>query len=305
MALVAGVQAPPAKVMGHAGAFAGSFQEAAGYKVRALRRAGVTMVNHPSKIGATMSQLLHSDASRMAVGHDKPSSMTPNLVPKFQTRTMGTLCKRPISSQPNPSFVFRRYGHFLSRSQVQHYLKSQKLPVLSGELKTQPGDLTMVIQMERHTARLCINVQDAGASIRYPNSESGHPFRVITEIQVPLASAGATDEQSVRTISIPIYYQEGSERLLIAFSSEPALQKLLEEKAKELAHSFFNEKAFYMSLKLRPSLPGLEWSSSAWIGLDNSEYERPMSTPQSLKRPLNQGTSLEQNAAKEGIVYIK
>lgn len=58
MALVAGKQAVPDRIMGHAGAFVGPFEGDAHRKALTLQRSGVTMTNHPSKFGKEMAALL-------------------------------------------------------------------------------------------------------------------------------------------------------------------------------------------------------------------------------------------------------
>lgn len=58
MALIAGIQAPSGRVMGHAGAFVGAGEKKAAGKVRALEDVGVVMTNHPSKFGEGMKRLL-------------------------------------------------------------------------------------------------------------------------------------------------------------------------------------------------------------------------------------------------------
>ena len=64
MALVAGVQAPQGRVMGHAGAFVGAGEQNAISKVRALEDAGVVITNHPSKFGNGIKKLLANKVSR-------------------------------------------------------------------------------------------------------------------------------------------------------------------------------------------------------------------------------------------------
>lgn len=58
MALIAGVQAPHGRVMGHAGATVRAGEKSAKAKVKALEDAGVVIVNHPSKFGEGMKNLL-------------------------------------------------------------------------------------------------------------------------------------------------------------------------------------------------------------------------------------------------------
>lgn len=58
MALIAGIQAPSGRVMGHAGAFVDAGEKKAAGKVRALEDAGVVTTNHPSNFGEEMKRLL-------------------------------------------------------------------------------------------------------------------------------------------------------------------------------------------------------------------------------------------------------
>ena len=58
MALVAGLQAPPGRVMGHDGALYEGIEGHAKSKIDALRDAGAVITNHPSKFGDEMSILL-------------------------------------------------------------------------------------------------------------------------------------------------------------------------------------------------------------------------------------------------------
>ena len=64
MALIAGIQAPQGRIMGHAGAFVGAGEKNARSKVRALEDAGVVITNHPSKFGEGMKQLLAGNTNR-------------------------------------------------------------------------------------------------------------------------------------------------------------------------------------------------------------------------------------------------
>ena len=80
MALIAGVQAPAGRIMGHAGAFVGAGEKKAVGKVRALEDAGVVITNHPSNFGEEMKRLLGSEAYRTPSVSDAQDQR-----PKFQT----------------------------------------------------------------------------------------------------------------------------------------------------------------------------------------------------------------------------
>ena len=58
MALIAGVQAAPGRIMGHSGAFIGRGEGDAMSKIRALEDAGAVITSHPEKFGGVMKQLL-------------------------------------------------------------------------------------------------------------------------------------------------------------------------------------------------------------------------------------------------------
>lgn len=64
MALVGGLEAPPGRIMGHAGAWAAPGEPDAQTKYQALERAGAVMVNHPERFGEGMKTLLAGQTSR-------------------------------------------------------------------------------------------------------------------------------------------------------------------------------------------------------------------------------------------------
>jgi len=63
MALIGGLEAPPGRIMGHAGAWVAPGEPDARAKYQALERVGVTMVNHPEKFGEGMRSLLSRRAA--------------------------------------------------------------------------------------------------------------------------------------------------------------------------------------------------------------------------------------------------
>jgi len=60
-AYIDGLNAPPGRLMGHAGAIVNASGESAAEKVEILQDAGVMVAPTPSDMGATMAKLLKSN----------------------------------------------------------------------------------------------------------------------------------------------------------------------------------------------------------------------------------------------------
>lgn len=67
MALVGGLEAPPGRIMGHAGAWAAPGEPDARAKYKALQDAGAVLVNHPEKFGEGMKALLSTTSRRPSI----------------------------------------------------------------------------------------------------------------------------------------------------------------------------------------------------------------------------------------------
>ena len=67
MALIGGIQAPPGRVMGHAGAWITPGEPDALTKLKALRDAGAVIVDHPENFGDGMKTLLSNSSRRPQV----------------------------------------------------------------------------------------------------------------------------------------------------------------------------------------------------------------------------------------------
>lgn len=93
-ALVAGLAAPPGRIMGHAGAWAARGEHTAAEKYKILQDAGATMVDHPENFGETMKGLLAKS------GRDV-SKITGN--PADQKRGYHTsMRRRPLARSTRP-----------------------------------------------------------------------------------------------------------------------------------------------------------------------------------------------------------
>ncbi|KAI9698846.1 MAG: hypothetical protein M1820_007353 [Bogoriella megaspora] len=100
VALVAGFQAPPTRVMGHAGAWIAPGEPSAQEKAKKFKEVGVTLVDHPAKFGNTLKSILakRNSSSSSTLGNRqqqrgihtlrKPQFATRSLTPKIQSRNL-------------------------------------------------------------------------------------------------------------------------------------------------------------------------------------------------------------------------
>lgn len=89
--MIGGVHAAPGRVMGHAGAFCLPRESDALTKTKHLEDVGVTVVNHPAKLGDAMKTLL-SDSGRASSG-----AATSEVSQRRGMHTMRRIRTRPVA----------------------------------------------------------------------------------------------------------------------------------------------------------------------------------------------------------------
>lgn len=113
VALVAGRLAPLDRVMGHAGAFWLPGEPRPKQKILALRNAGVTMVDHPAKIGPALRKRIEDNqitAGEIEDGAvfgsvDDFATAASGIAPSQQRRSLHTSVRRPVNTlAPSRSF---------------------------------------------------------------------------------------------------------------------------------------------------------------------------------------------------------
>lgn len=152
--LIAGKLAPPDRVMGHAGAFWLPGEPHTSHKTEALESAGVTIVNHPAKIGPALRKLIDAQENQIPAGEIKDgavfgsvddfSSQASGILGSQQKRGLHTSARRPLNthvpsrSYPKTSFQQARSLHLDSKASQQllreehlgSNLQSRRWPVL-------------------------------------------------------------------------------------------------------------------------------------------------------------------------------
>ncbi|KAJ5247225.1 hypothetical protein N7468_002208 [Penicillium chermesinum] len=159
MGLVGGLEAPPGRIMGHAGAWAAPGEPDAQTKYNALAKAGVVMVDHPEKFGNGMKALLKSNLNPPGVGSRSGAS---------QKRGIHTI--RRVTHHRNPLTTQKR-ALYIKQSQAFDLLKENSVPVSD---KTASSDVSISISIDRTSLSPCIIASPSADS--YPAEFRKFPF---------------------------------------------------------------------------------------------------------------------------------
>ncbi|KAK8137779.1 hypothetical protein PG984_001159 [Apiospora sp. TS-2023a] len=157
--VVAGVNAIPGRVMGHAGAFALPGEPDALTKVKALEAAGVAVINHPSRFGPVLKTLLSGSQSPSRIG-----IVSGGLAPSQQRRTLHTLVGKRSFSRPGrqklpPRRVSAesRRNLYLDRDVALDFLRRQGLGVSKTPGKVpDSAQRLLAVSINRDTSSPCI-----------------------------------------------------------------------------------------------------------------------------------------------------
>lgn len=142
VALIAGKLAPPDRVMGHAGAFWLPGEPHTSHKIEALESAGVTIVNHPAKIGPALRKLIDAHENQIPAGEiedgavfgsvDDFAQAASGVSLSPQKRGLHTSSRRPLNTHvPSRSHskisIQQARSLHLDTSASQQLLREQKL----------------------------------------------------------------------------------------------------------------------------------------------------------------------------------
>ncbi|KAL9044661.1 MAG: hypothetical protein Q9214_002217 [Letrouitia sp. 1 TL-2023] len=287
-ALIAGIKAPPDHLMGHAGAYSSSKHSAFG-KVKALEDAGVTVVNHPSKFGEAMKQLLGSSRGS--------TTQTPR--PSFGSLTQ----KRHLHTQPrqqimqsswNPNFCQRR-TIFLTASQGFETLRQYNIPRRHPSTLKSKTDITVTMAIDRRNDSLCMEIDSD--DIPEVEKTRKHPVEVSNLQDWYKPRYGLKFKRKEQLGQHPINMALLSYCPELPFSSDDEKIRFMST----LVRCFVDEEAFYIRVRFQDprSTAGVFRALKASIGIDGPIYKGNSATDS------QQGLTEEQRAAEDGIVYIK
>ncbi|OCL05352.1 hypothetical protein AOQ84DRAFT_323050, partial [Glonium stellatum] len=168
-ALVAGFQAVPGRVMGHAGAWTGIAEGTAESKYKALEGAGVTMVDHPAKFGNVMKGLLSSSGRSV---HEIQKSAA------NQRRSFHTCRSRP-HVRPAPTHTANTPHHrslHLSTTQATELLKDYGITISPEPSPAPLSSHLLGITVDRSSRSPCIIASPTTSPTQLSHRAGRFPF---------------------------------------------------------------------------------------------------------------------------------
>ncbi|KAK6074677.1 Succinyl-CoA ligase [Seiridium cupressi] len=272
VALVGGIKAVPGRIMGHAGAFALPGEPTAAEKVEALKAAGATIVNHPSRFGSALKTLL--DGSK-PTGTGVASNIGP------QRRGMHTHTRRPgpFRHINHISRHVQRRSIYLTQQTALDLLRIQNIPVSEASIGS--TERLLAVSINRSTRNPCIIASSTGDAkdaitfdFEYNRGSANLPIGEIT-------AALGLDQSSTQPLD--------------KFS----------HLIRELVSLFIEKEAFLLDTRVVETVDGAA-ISRARLGFDDAAHRsgNRQGDIHALRDPSTEDPA-ELGVEKDGIVYIK
>ncbi|KAI3109726.1 hypothetical protein CBS147333_5373 [Penicillium roqueforti] len=266
MALVGGLEAPPGRVMGHAGAWAAPGEPDAETKYRALERAGAVMVNHPEKFGEGMKTLFANQSSR-------PMSGTGSQKRGFHTMRRVT----PISRRNTE----HKRTLYIKQFQAFDILKQKSVPV-NESASNSDSPVSVSIAVDRTALSPCI----------IASATSG--FSPAQSQRFPFPYTQSKFESSV--------IADVAEQLGLPASAHKQLEGILQA----LWEIYKEKEAFTLETQIGISPDDVLEVQGARFGFDDAAFRSSGRQEDIHKlRDISEEVAAEVEAEKDGIVYVK
>ncbi|KAJ5428687.1 hypothetical protein N7445_010141 [Penicillium cf. griseofulvum] len=267
MALVGGLEAPPGRIMGHAGAWAAPGEPDAETKYQALERAGAVMVNHPEKFGEGMKALF-TNQSR------------PGPMPGTSSQKRGFHTMRRVTPISRLTAVNKR-GLYIKQFQAFDILKQKSVPVNESASRSD-NCISVSITVDRTALSPCI-IASRSSNIN-PAQSHKFPFPYTqTKFENSIISAVASH------LSLPVSAHKQLARIV------QALWEIYKEK-----------EAFTLETQIVISADGALEVHGARFGFDDAAFRSSGRQEDTHKlRNISEEVPEEVEAEKDGIVYVK
>ena len=274
ISVIGGIQAPPGRIMGHAGAWAAPGEADAAQKIRILEDAGVRVVDHPEKLGREMKKLL---AERTTLTSQKPSSSSAS-----QRRSLHTLRSRPRLSVQRKTPQQHR-DLYVKASQAFDMLKKKDIPTVDSP--TSLPEKFVAISIDRESRQPCI--------IASPTTKPEEAFAKSQKFPFAYGTNEATSDSMLDAVSA---------HLGIASKGREALRRLIAESV----DIFMSKEAFVVQTQIVIDDDGGVLVQKAKFGFDDAAFRNSgRQADVHALRDINSEVREEVDAEKEGMIYVK
>ncbi|KAI9371388.1 putative succinyl-CoA synthetase subunit alpha [Aspergillus egyptiacus] len=272
MALVGGRQAPPGRIMGHAGAWTAPGEPGPEEKYKALERAGAVMVYHPEKFGEGMKSLLGSRTSTLGSGS-----------PSFGTQKRGLHTLRRVTAQTRqvPHQTTQARTLYIKQFQALDMLKEKAIPVNEGAQSVSDLFLSLTIDRTALSPTLIASLS--------PGFEPSSSARIAFPYTTDAFDVGnPVIEEAAAQLQLPV-----------------TAQKKLAALVQALWQIFKEKEAFVLEVRANYASETLE-VRGARFGFDDAAFRSSGRQGDVHKlRNIAEEVPEEVEAEKDGIVYVK
>ncbi|KAI4729234.1 succinyl-CoA ligase subunit alpha [Aureobasidium sp. EXF-10728] len=279
-AVVGGRMAPPGRVMGHAGAWAGVGEATAEEKYKILQNAGVTMVDHPEKFGNVVKGLLKQAG--------KDVNKIQQSAAANQRRGMHTMRRvRPtITSQTFRSSTSQRNLHLRNQKAVDNLSKSLDGFNISEDTPNDADSVYLSISVDRSSRSPCIIA-----------SPSTNPRKLHHRLRrFPYSYLDGPDQETVLAAIQHLQLD----------AAPPAAHAQTAKLISRLAELYREQEAVSLALNLSISPSGSLNLSQPQLFYDDAAFKSNKRHPDlHALRDVSQEPAVEVEAEKSGIVFVK
>ncbi|KIX08098.1 uncharacterized protein Z518_02753 [Rhinocladiella mackenziei CBS 650.93] len=275
MSVIGGVEAPPGRVMGHAGAWAAPGEANAAQKIKVLEDAGVTVVDHPEKLGEGMKILL-GEGSRAGGRHVSGPDVS-------QKRGYHTMRQRPRAHVAKRTTFEQRRTLYIKQSQAFDMLKERSIPTV--DIPTIEEEKFVAISIDREARQPCI--------IASPTTDPSRAFQYSRKFPFAYGTDDATSNEMLEKVRT---------HLGISGKGQHGLGKLIAE----LVDIFMSKEAFVLQTKIAIDRNGGLQVQGAKFGFDDAAFRSSgRQADVHALRDLHNEVREDVEAEKEGMTYVK
>jgi succinyl-CoA synthetase alpha subunit len=275
MACIGGVEAPPGRIMGHAGAWSAPGEAIAREKIAILEKADIEVVDHPEKFGERMKALLSQ----------RGTSKQPQRTVGQQKRGYHTMRQRPRTAAKAPMVREQKRTLYIKQSDAFKMLNDRGIKTASAGGN---GDSTkmVAISIDRSERQPCI--------VASPVTDPDSIFSNTKRFPFAYGSGDALSDEMVDRVA---------NHMNVHGDGKKALRKLLSD----LVDLYMGKEAFILrtEVEINNESGDLE-VNRVKFGFDDAAFKSSKRQQDvHALRDINNENPAEVSAEKEGMVYVK